>query len=148
MPLKISRLPDQTALGNQPATSLLVTAMGEIPKKSQIIFSIFTCFVSEHQAIRIFIKRVMLLNNAFYLEFISFTLIVGCLSQDMLINGTYFNKVLFTDRCRRRTCCPSLLHLADRLYTVIHKTQKTKMKVLVSEQYFSYSKVWVINECS
>ena len=45
------------------------------------------------------------------------------------MNGT---KVLFTDHCRRQKFRPSLLGLADRLYTVIHKTQKTRTKVLPS----------------
>ena len=39
---------------------------------------------------------------------------------------------LFIDRCRRQNFCPSLLCLVDRLYTVIHKMQKTRMKVLPS----------------
>jgi hypothetical protein len=39
-------------------------------------------------------------------------------------------KVLFTDRCRRQNFRPSLLHIVDRLYTVIYKTQKTRTRVL------------------
>ena len=50
---------------------------------------------------------------------------------------TYY---VFTDSCRRQNFCPSLLRLVDRLYTVIQRTQKTRMKVLpsamVGEQYF------------
>ena len=41
-------------------------------------------------------------------------------------------KVLFTDLCRWQDFCPSLLHLVDRLYTVINKMQKTRTKVLPS----------------
>ena len=41
-------------------------------------------------------------------------------------------KVLFTDRCRWQNFRPSLLLPVDRLYTVIHKTQKTRTKVLSS----------------
>ena len=39
-------------------------------------------------------------------------------------------KVLFNSRCKRQNFRPSLLRLVDRLYTVIHKTQKTRTKVL------------------
>ena len=49
-------------------------------------------------------------------------------------------KVLFTSRFRRQNFRPSLLCLVDRLYTVIHKMQKTRAKVLPSattgEEYF------------
>ena len=45
---------------------------------------------------------------------------------------TLATKVLFTDHCRRQNFCPSLLQLVDRLYTVIHKMQKTRTKVLPS----------------
>ena len=45
---------------------------------------------------------------------------------------SYHIKVLFTNRCRRQNFRPSLLRLVDRLYTVIHKTQKTRTKVLPS----------------
>ena len=41
-------------------------------------------------------------------------------------------KLQFTDCCKRQNFCPSLLHFVDRLYTVIHKTQKTRTKVLQS----------------
>ena len=51
-------------------------------------------------------------------------------------------KVLFTDR-RMQNFHPSLLRLVDRLYTVIHKTQKTRTTILpsamVSELYFSWN---------
>ena len=51
------------------------------------------------------------------------------------------SKVLFTIRCRKQNICPSFLRLVDRLFTVIHKTQKTRTKVLpsatTSEQYFN-----------
>ena len=50
------------------------------------------------------------------------------------------SKVLLTSHCRSQNFHPSLLRLVDRLYTVIHKTQKTRMKVLPSartgEWYF------------
>ena len=36
-----------------------------------------------------------------------------------------WTKVLFTDHCRWQNFRPSLLRLVDRLYIVIHKTQKT-----------------------
>ena len=39
-----------------------------------------------------------------------------------------FIKLLFTER----DFCPSLLRLVDTLYTVIHKTQKARTKVLPS----------------
>ena len=42
-----------------------------------------------------------------------------------------FGKV-FTDRCRWQNFRPSLLRFVDRLYTVIHKMQKTRKKVLPS----------------
>ena len=43
-----------------------------------------------------------------------------------------YHKALFTDRCRWQNFRPSLLRLVDRLYIVIHKTQKTRTKVLVN----------------
>ena len=78
----------------------------------------------------------MILNNAFYLEFVSFILIFW-----LLVNETSFTKVLFTNHCRRQNFCPIILHLVDRLYTVIHKTKNTRTKVLLSAttggKYFS-----------
>ena len=51
---------------------------------------------------------------------------------------TYY---IFTDSCRKQNFYPSLLHLVDRLYTVIHKTQKTRTNVFpsawVGEKYFT-----------
>ena len=45
-------------------------------------------------------------------------------------SDTSWTKVLFTSHCTRKNFRPSLLRLVHRLYTVIHKTQKTRMKVL------------------
>ena len=51
-------------------------------------------------------------------------------SVDVGKKSYYFSKVLFTDRFRRLNFRLSLLRLVDKLYTVIHKTQKTRTKVL------------------
>ena len=40
------------------------------------------------------------------------------------------HKVLFTDHCRLQNFRPSLLRLIEILYTVIHKRQKNRTKVL------------------
>ena len=40
-----------------------------------------------------------------------------------------FTKLLSTDCCRWQNFRPSLLRLVDRLYTVIHKKQKSKAKI-------------------
>ena len=56
-------------------------------------------------------------------------LLIICIAISLKTGVT---KVLFTDRCRRQNFCPSLLCLVDRLYIVIQKTQKTRMKVLPS----------------
>ena len=48
------------------------------------------------------------------------------------------HKELFIDHCRWQNFLPSLLHLVDRLYTVIHKTQKTRTKVLPSAMVGKY----------
>ena len=57
------------------------------------------------------------------------------------LHKTVATKELFTDRCRWQNFHPSLLRLVDTLYIVIHKTQKTRTKVLTSamvgEQHFS-----------
>ena len=57
-------------------------------------------------------------------------------SKAAAINNLVFHmtsvKVLFTDCCRRQNFRPHLLCLVDRLYTVIHKTQQTRTKVLPS----------------
>ena len=49
-----------------------------------------------------------------------------------MLPQNFLTKVLFTSRCRLQNICPSLLRLVDGPYTVIHKTQKTRMKVLPS----------------
>ena len=40
--------------------------------------------------------------------------------------------VLFIDHCRRQNFYPSLLRFVDRFYTVIHKMQNTRTKLLPS----------------
>ena len=47
-------------------------------------------------------------------------------------NSAVTIKVLFNDRRRRQNFCSGLLRLVDTLYTVIHKIQKTRIKVLPS----------------
>ena len=54
---------------------------------------------------------------------------IGQLELDTMLYGCQ-SKVLFTRHCRRQNFHPSLLHLVDRLYTLIHKTQKTRTKIL------------------
>ena len=56
----------------------------------------------------------------------------GITKLDRLLVKSQHAKILFTDHCRWQNFCPSLLRLVDRLYTVIHKTQKTRTKVLPS----------------
>ena len=53
-------------------------------------------------------------------------------SKEADFTKKFHPKVLFTHRCRWQNFQPSLLRLIDRLYTVIHKVQKTRMKVLPS----------------
>ena len=68
-------------------------------------------------------------------------------TDEVILSGCIYAKVIFTDHCRSQNFFPSLLCLVDRLDTVIHKTQKTRTKVLpsamVGELYFN-SKSWVI----
>ena len=52
--------------------------------------------------------------------------------QSITLNSNQEPKVLFTDRCRWQNLCPSLLRLVGRPYTVTHKMQKARMKILPS----------------
>ena len=53
-------------------------------------------------------------------------------SKEADFTKKFYPKVLLTHRCRWQNFQPSLLRLIDRLYTVIHKMQKTRTKVLPS----------------
>ena len=56
-------------------------------------------------------------------------------------------KVLFTSRCRRQNFRPSLLHLVDRLYTVIHCCKRLGQKFCLLQRWVNSTlqgccKVW------
>ena len=53
-----------------------------------------------------------------------------CFANKKYQKTTLKDKVLFINPCIEQNFCPSLWRLVDRLYTVIHKTPKTRTKVL------------------
>ena len=86
-----------------------------------------------------FFKELFFVKFWLYVRLV-FKSIVGYSGSVYSIHGFHWEnifwktsyKVQFTDRCRRQNFHPSLLCLVYRLYKVIHKTQKTRMKVLPS----------------
>ena len=55
--------------------------------------------------------------------------------EQTLIQLNYYSLIVAG---RRQNFCPSLFHLVDRLYTVIHKMRKTRTKVLPSATVGNY----------